>query len=140
MSNEYKQRVSNIFVFSFRCTDMATNLSSNISETSCQYAFPEVMVSVWSILYIFFTPIFLCVLYEGYKRMKSQQSPLSHIDVFTFAIIAMEILTTIGGGIVMFKFRDQRSVTNQIDPEAKMVGPGQYVDGKLLELQISQMR
>ncbi|KAK7910079.1 hypothetical protein WMY93_014763 [Mugilogobius chulae] len=102
--------------------DMAVNLSSNITEKICQYMVIEVMVTVWAIFYLVFAPIFLYVLYEGYKRMKAQQSPLSHADVFTFTIITMEILTTIGSNIGMFSVKDQKSVAMRIGRDLYNIG------------------
>ncbi|KAJ0006161.1 hypothetical protein NQD34_013434, partial [Periophthalmus magnuspinnatus] len=41
-------------------------------------------------------PLFLSVLYVGYRQKQKKQPPFSHTDIFTFNIVAMEIITIFG--------------------------------------------
>ncbi|KAK7910068.1 hypothetical protein WMY93_014752 [Mugilogobius chulae] len=60
-------------------------------------------LTAWFFSYMLFVPVFLFVLYLGYRRWKEHpRSAVSHSDVFTFHMIAEELLTALGS--VMFTY------------------------------------
>ncbi|KAJ0055671.1 hypothetical protein NL108_009620, partial [Boleophthalmus pectinirostris] len=76
--------------------EVQTNLSSDSRAGLCDYVIIGNMVIGFLSLNLLLIPLFIFVLYIGYRQKKQHQSPPSHSDVFTYNIIAMEIVATIG--------------------------------------------
>ncbi|CAJ1048238.1 hypothetical protein GBF38_004938 [Xyrichtys novacula] len=82
---------------------MLDNSSSNSTShywQSLRACFP-IFVAIFLCYILFFLPLLISVLYEGYRRWRKQHSgttsgTASHADVFTYHMVAMELISVCG--------------------------------------------
>uniref|UniRef100_A0AAV2KLS6 G-protein coupled receptors family 1 profile domain-containing protein n=1 Tax=Knipowitschia caucasica TaxID=637954 RepID=A0AAV2KLS6_KNICA len=81
-------------------------LIRNISTDSINIAglcSGEVLVHIWFVVSLLLVPLFLYVLYIGYRRwMKHPRSAVSNADVFIFNIIFVDLLGLLGFGLSLY--------------------------------------
>ena len=96
-------------VFSSIQIDMSVNSSSNSSSNSSLPPPPDCTIDTESlytftallVAYILLLPFFILVLYMGYQRWRKRGSAsgaamMSHSDVFTFNMVAMDLICVLG--------------------------------------------
>lgn len=71
----------------------------------CAYKVKSVIIfTIWFIVYLLFLPLFLFVLYIGFRKWQKQRclttGNISHSDVFTFHMVAMEMTSMVGACVV----------------------------------------
>ncbi|KAJ0006173.1 hypothetical protein NQD34_013446, partial [Periophthalmus magnuspinnatus] len=68
----------------------------NSSLNPCLTERSHVVFTSWLVFYLFIFPVFIFVIYFGYKKWQTHRLNVSHSDVFTFHMVAMELLNLVG--------------------------------------------
>ncbi|KAK7910064.1 hypothetical protein WMY93_014748 [Mugilogobius chulae] len=75
---------------------MQVSNNSTVSQDSCVTERSHAVFTSWLVVYLLVFPVFIFVIYFGYKKWQTHRANISHSDVFTFHMVAMEILNLVG--------------------------------------------
>uniref|UniRef100_A0AAV2KK15 Uncharacterized protein n=1 Tax=Knipowitschia caucasica TaxID=637954 RepID=A0AAV2KK15_KNICA len=81
--------------------------SSHTEFEGCLFSIvTKYIFTFWLLVYVFFLPVFLFVLYIGFNKWKKPQSSggLSHSDVITLNMTSMEMVNIIGSFVALFGY------------------------------------
>ncbi|MEQ2207251.1 hypothetical protein XENOCAPTIV_009382 [Xenoophorus captivus] len=104
---------------------MSANTSSTELLKNCFFRQASSITACLSVIFIFMIPLFVFVLTVGYQRWRKQRfcslfSTSSHIDVFTYNVVVLDLLCVLGTNLIFLGI-----ITNNLDIWA--VGSGVFV-------------